>query len=738
MNNRKVKEIVKFSLNKNIQNKWFIILNVFMLITILITTNLSNIKNILESNNINLFNDNICIEIIDKENIALEEFQNEFSEDEKIEVKEVSENNYTKDTINDTVVVIEIAKDEKDVIKSKITSKEGIDGNVYDRILNVLTLVRNKEFSNKYDINKEAVQTLSKDLEIDRIMLGVNADNYNKKEIIKTVSTILIYLVSIFVFSKIANEIAQEKVSKSIEYVLTSVTEKEYLLAKIISVILLVVLQAIYMLIYYIIGNSIDTLINIGTISESTNSINILSIVQNIDTEIVLYILTVFVYGILTLILMSIIQAAISSKTINMSEAGNTIALLTTITIFCYFVTLILITPYTNMTMGIYILSCIPLLSNYFIPAIMIIGQATMPQIIISLILLVLSIPVAFKICAPIFKNGVLDYKPNKKSKMIKKVLTKEEEQELKFKKAKYKKFSFVVGMSLIVYVSVNIITELIGMSLILPMLKNKFDETQLTLILLLVTSIVSLVLAIVFVNLYKLPTDKIEKKKISLKNKISILFIGIFLMALLQTVLPFLYEAIGIDYTTEEMLSFISSMESPITKILMFITIAGEAAIFEELFFRKTLIDFSKKFGKLFSIVFPALLFGLVHMNSLQFFFAFGIGLIFGAIYVYTGDIKITMLLHFLNNGFSVAVLCFENNDDILYKIVLLAIITVAIGIILTLKNIVKTVKKNKIHLPKINKNEILDCKYIFLDYTFIISIALIALEFAVNENIL
>ena len=40
----------------------------------------------------------------------------------------------------------------------------------------------------------------------------------------------------ILVFSKIANEIAQEKVSKSIEYVLTSVTEKEYLLAKIISV----------------------------------------------------------------------------------------------------------------------------------------------------------------------------------------------------------------------------------------------------------------------------------------------------------------------------------------------------------------------------------------------------------------------------------------------------------------------------------------------------------------------
>ena len=69
------------------------------------------------------------------------------------------------------------------------------------------------------------------------------------------------------------------------------------------------------------------------------------------------------------------------------------------------------------------------------------------------------------------------------------------------------------------------------------------------------------------------------------------------------------------------------------------------------------------------------------------------------------------------MSSLFSVAALCFENNDDILYKIVLLAIIAVAIGIILTLKNIAKAVNKNKIHLPKINKNEILDCKYILCD---------------------
>ena len=38
--------------------------------------------------------------------------------------------------------------------------------------------------------------------------------------------------------------------------------------------------------------------------------LNLMTIIQNIDTEIVLYILTVFTYGILTLILMSITKEA--------------------------------------------------------------------------------------------------------------------------------------------------------------------------------------------------------------------------------------------------------------------------------------------------------------------------------------------------------------------------------------------------------------------------------------------
>ena len=45
MNNTKVKEIIKFSLYKNIQNKWFILFNSLTLISLIVLLNWGTITN---------------------------------------------------------------------------------------------------------------------------------------------------------------------------------------------------------------------------------------------------------------------------------------------------------------------------------------------------------------------------------------------------------------------------------------------------------------------------------------------------------------------------------------------------------------------------------------------------------------------------------------------------------------------------------------------------------------------
>ena len=77
-------------------------------------------------------------------------------------------------------------------------------------------------------------------------------------------------------------------------------------------------------------------------------------------------------------------------------------------------------------------------------------------------------------------------------------------------------------------------------------------------------------------------------------------------------------------------------------------------APIFEELIFRKVLIDRLSRYSTFLAIFVSGLFFGLYHGNFSQFFFATGIGLLFAFLYSKTGKIHLTILLHMIVNLFT------------------------------------------------------------------------------------
>lgn len=87
---------------------------------------------------------------------------------------------------------------------------------------------------------------------------------------------------------------------------------------------------------------------------------------------------------------------------------------------------------------------------------------------------------------------------------------------------------------------------------------------------------------------------------------------------------------------------------------------------VFEELFFRKYIIDRTVKYGEKTAILFSGLCFGMFHMNLFQFFYAFGLGLIFGYIYVRTGKVIYSTIMHMIINfiGSVVSVLAMSQLD--------------------------------------------------------------------------
>ena len=761
MNKEKVFGIIKFNILRNMQNKWFIILNVFLLVSCLIMTNIDNIKYLLESHDINLFNEEIVLEVVDKENLVGDKFSAKFDEEDKVEIKFVEGQEYTEETIPDNLVVIEVTSDPETIIAGKVISKEVPDYKLYDPVFEVFDEIRAELFAEKHDIELEDLEIMNSEVNVETIMLAVNEENYEKKEMIKLVSVVIVDFICLMVFSKIASEVAEEKVSRSIEYVLTSVSAKEYLFAKIASIISLIVLQILYSFVYYFMGLCVSGLFGSAALTLNTDQT---ATMVALDVEIILYILTLSVYGILTLILMSIIQAAISSKTTNMTEAGNTTMLLTMITLFAYFVTLGLITPYTNMTPLIYILSCIPLLSNFFVPAIMIIGQATPLQIVVSLGLLVISIPIAFEICSKIFKNGVLDYttKKAKKDKKEKVERTVKEEQEHKIKVAKYKNYSFVLGLGMILFTALQFLTDILVSSLVLPMMSSIFNDGQLQLIGMTVTSVVSMYLT---AKVFALYTDepnldlngggdsgeessKVPKSMFT-KEKVRLILIGCFAFAVVQIALPHLLEIIGVNYTMETLFGM-NLDGSLLTNILLFIALAVTPAIFEELLYRKAIIDFSKGFGKGFAILLSALLFGIIHMNFAQGILAFVVGLLMGYIYLKSGDIRVTMLLHLLNNAYSSFQMMFGEASTTVKIITIIYLVPIAFGGIILIIKLIKAIvsyvrskkngEKTNLILPQIsiNREELSNLKYMFTNFTFITMLVLLILEFALIETLL
>lgn len=80
-------------------------------------------------------------------------------------------------------------------------------------------------------------------------------------------------------------------------------------------------------------------------------------------------------------------------------------------------------------------------------------------------------------------------------------------------------------------------------------------------------------------------------------------------------------------------------------------LTVGILAPIFEELIFRKLLVDRLIKHGEFAAILTSGLMFGLFHGNFQQFFFATFLGCLWAFVYARTGRIRYTIMMHMTVN---------------------------------------------------------------------------------------
>ena len=145
---------------------------------------------------------------------------------------------------------------------------------------------------------------------------------------------------------------------------------------------------------------------------------------------------------------------------------------------------------------------------------------------------------------------------------------------------------------------------------------------------------------------LRKLPAQTPADNKLGAENFFAFMAIGFCLMYagnLVGNTLAMLLSGGKAENAVEGYI-----MDTNPIKILFMVILAP---LLEEYVCRKQIIDRTRQYGEKTAVLLSALLFGLLHQNLFQFFYAFGLGLIFAYIYVRTGRLRYPVIMHAIIN---------------------------------------------------------------------------------------
>ncbi|MDO4748452.1 MAG: type II CAAX endopeptidase family protein, partial [Eubacteriales bacterium] len=135
------------------------------------------------------------------------------------------------------------------------------------------------------------------------------------------------------------------------------------------------------------------------------------------------------------------------------------------------------------------------------------------------------------------------------------------------------------------------------------------------------------------------------------------------------------LFDSTGVDAEFDMSYSY----SSVIDIVLAYVTVALLPALVEEFAFRGLILGVLRKHSDALAILVSGITFSLMHGNFTQIPFTLVVGLVLGFITVKTNSLLPAMIIHFINNGFSVTLsILYANNifDEYYINMIYLACI--------------------------------------------------------------
>lgn len=206
----------------------------------------------------------------------------------------------------------------------------------------------------------------------------------------------------------------------------------------------------------------------------------------------------------------------------------------------------------------------------------------------------------------------------------------------------------------------------------------------------------------------------KVKESSINLKTIFSwiIVMLGVnFLSGYISVLIEYILNFIG--YTSMPSMEVLETS----TTISMFAYTCFIAPVIEEFIYRGAILRYLENYGAKFAIMASSILFGFMHGNIVQIPATILIGIVFGFV-AKKYSIKISILLHMINNIFAEGYNYLINFDGAISNIVIIVDIVIFIlFIIIAIKN--KEVVKNWSRNNRIEKGTL---KYFFTSIVIIL----------------
>lgn len=407
--------LIKQSLKKKMDTKWFKIVNVLICLLLIGVINIDKIINVFGGD----FKDTVNI-YLTGDNNYLEGFNAYFLTNKKIlndeRTYEITYSTDSVDTLKEKIedtndIVVNINLDTTEYLKADIISYNKIDTITYNLLSASLTGMKTSMALNYNGLSSEEMAKITSPISINRVVT-------NEKEITAsedaTNMSLIVFLVPFFMLivllvQMIGAEINDEKTTRGMEIIISNVPAKVHLLTKITSSSIFVILQSLLLFTYSIIGILIHGGLSLGSgksniIGSLVESLKISGtfdiLLKGAPILIIIFLLSFFIYATLA--------GVLASMTTSAEDFQQLQTPLMIVLMLGYYIG-IMASAFKG-SIFIRIISYLPFLSSMVAPITYILGETSLIDLVISALILFISCLVLFKYGIRVYKVGILNY----------------------------------------------------------------------------------------------------------------------------------------------------------------------------------------------------------------------------------------------------------------------------------------------------------------------------------------